>query len=83
MIYNTLLLVLALYKAAVMWKENSGFGGMVLVKVLIRDQAIYFLACTSISCASMLPVLMLNLQHNFCQRDPRHRNFYRRQYAAG
>lgn len=39
MIYNTLLLVLALYKAAVMWKENSGFGGMVLVKVLIRDQA--------------------------------------------
>lgn len=43
-IYGTFLLGLALYKAAAIWKETSGFKGIGLVRVLIRDQALYFLA---------------------------------------
>ena len=42
-LYGALLLVLALYKAAVIWKENSGLHNFELVKVLVRDQAVYFL----------------------------------------
>lgn len=42
-------MVLALHKAAAMWRESSGLGGMGLLKVLIRDQAIYFLAWVSTS----------------------------------
>lgn len=37
-------MLLALYKAAAIWKENSGLTNLRLVKVLIRDQALYFLA---------------------------------------
>lgn len=44
MIYDSLLLVLALYKAAALWKESSKLEGLSLLRVLIRDQAIYFLA---------------------------------------
>lgn len=44
MIYGSILLVLAFYEAAAMWKESSGLVGLNLLKVLIRDQAIYFLA---------------------------------------
>lgn len=44
MVYGSILLVLAFYEAAAMWKESSGLVGLNLLKVLIRDQAIYFLA---------------------------------------
>lgn len=34
---------LALYKAAEFWRMSAGFKGFNLVKVLIKDQAIYFM----------------------------------------
>ena len=40
--YGTLLLGLALYKAAEYWKASSGFKGFKLVKVLVLDQLLYF-----------------------------------------
>ena len=43
MIYGAILMVLALYKAAEYWKISAGFKGFTLVKVLIRDQALYFI----------------------------------------
>lgn len=43
--FETLLMILVFYKAAVMWKENAGLAGFSLIKVLVRDQAVYFVAC--------------------------------------
>ncbi|KAH8104865.1 hypothetical protein DFH11DRAFT_1844125 [Phellopilus nigrolimitatus] len=43
MVYAIILMVLALYKAAEHWRETAGFSRFSLVKVLIQDQAIYFL----------------------------------------
>ncbi|EJC99532.1 uncharacterized protein FOMMEDRAFT_160599 [Fomitiporia mediterranea MF3/22] len=43
MVYGLVLMLLALYRAAEYWKMSSGFRGFKLVKVLIRDQIIYFL----------------------------------------
>ncbi|THH05848.1 hypothetical protein EW145_g4505 [Phellinidium pouzarii] len=54
--YGIILMVLALYKAAVLWKESAGFSGLGLVKVLIQDQAIYFLVV--IFCT--IPRMMVN-----------------------
>ncbi|KAH8109867.1 hypothetical protein DFH11DRAFT_891286 [Phellopilus nigrolimitatus] len=42
MLYGIILMVLALYKAAEHWRETAGFSQFTLVKVLIQDQAIYF-----------------------------------------
>ena len=41
--YGALLMVLALYKATVYWRESAGFHGLGLVKVVIKDQLIYYL----------------------------------------
>ena len=43
MAYGTILMVLAIYKAAGYWKFSVGFKGFALVKILIRDQALYFM----------------------------------------
>ncbi|KAH8109829.1 hypothetical protein DFH11DRAFT_1515146 [Phellopilus nigrolimitatus] len=43
MLYAIILMVLALYKAAEHWRETAGFSQSTLVKVLIQDQAIYFI----------------------------------------
>ncbi|KAH8109183.1 hypothetical protein DFH11DRAFT_1814136 [Phellopilus nigrolimitatus] len=43
MLYAIILMVLALYKAAEHWRETAGFSQFTLVKVLIQDQAIYFI----------------------------------------
>ncbi|KAH8109854.1 hypothetical protein DFH11DRAFT_1746854 [Phellopilus nigrolimitatus] len=43
MLYAVILMVLALYKAAEHWRETAGFSQFTLVKVLIQDQAIYFI----------------------------------------
>ncbi|KAH8109192.1 hypothetical protein DFH11DRAFT_1515913, partial [Phellopilus nigrolimitatus] len=43
MVYAVILMVLALYKAAEHWRETAGFSQFTLVKVLIQDQAIYFI----------------------------------------
>ncbi|OCB91359.1 hypothetical protein A7U60_g1398 [Sanghuangporus baumii] len=42
MVYSTILFALALYKAIGFWLINRGFEGLTLVRVLIEDQAIYF-----------------------------------------
>jgi len=47
--YGALLLALALYKAAAIWKEVAGLKGVSLVKVLIRDQVWYYLAVIFVS----------------------------------
>ncbi|KAH8112181.1 hypothetical protein DFH11DRAFT_1786727, partial [Phellopilus nigrolimitatus] len=43
MLYAVILMILALYKAAEHWRETAGFSQFTLVKVLIQDQAIYFI----------------------------------------
>ncbi|KAH8109733.1 hypothetical protein DFH11DRAFT_1810558 [Phellopilus nigrolimitatus] len=43
MLYGIILMALALYKAAEHWRETAGFSQFTLVKVLIQDQAIYFI----------------------------------------
>ncbi|KAH8106566.1 hypothetical protein DFH11DRAFT_1863533 [Phellopilus nigrolimitatus] len=43
MLYGITLMILALYKAAEHWRETAGFSQFTLVKVLIQDQAIYFI----------------------------------------
>ncbi|KAI5119221.1 hypothetical protein M0805_007732 [Coniferiporia weirii] len=40
--FELILMILALYKAASLWRESAGFEGIGLAKVLIYDQAIYF-----------------------------------------
>ncbi|KAL5512646.1 hypothetical protein ACEPAG_2912 [Sanghuangporus baumii] len=43
MIYGLILMILALHKAAKYWRISAGFKGLSLVKVLIRDQVVYFM----------------------------------------
>ncbi|EJC98981.1 uncharacterized protein FOMMEDRAFT_31538 [Fomitiporia mediterranea MF3/22] len=42
MVFELILMVLAVYKAAQYWKDAAGLEGVPLVKILIRDQVIYF-----------------------------------------
>ncbi|KAH8109851.1 hypothetical protein DFH11DRAFT_1547939 [Phellopilus nigrolimitatus] len=42
-LFAIILMVLALYKAAEHWRETAGFSQFTLVKVLIQDQAVYFI----------------------------------------
>ncbi|KAI5114780.1 hypothetical protein M0805_005350 [Coniferiporia weirii] len=42
--FELTLMALALYKAAHFWRESAGFNGLELVKVLIQDQVLYFIA---------------------------------------
>lgn len=37
-------MTLALRKSAKIWRDATGIQGLVLIKVLIRDQVIYFVA---------------------------------------
>lgn len=43
MVYGIILMGLALYKAAEYWRMSAGFKGFALVKVLIKDQVLYFI----------------------------------------
>lgn len=47
-------MALAVYKAAVIWKEDRSFRGLNLMKVLIQDQILYFVAY--VSCLPLLTV---------------------------
>ncbi|KAH8109224.1 hypothetical protein DFH11DRAFT_1861733 [Phellopilus nigrolimitatus] len=50
MVYAVILMGLALvYKAAEHWRETAGFSQFTLVKVLIQDQAIYFIMVIFVS----------------------------------
>ncbi|KAH8109195.1 hypothetical protein DFH11DRAFT_1814244, partial [Phellopilus nigrolimitatus] len=51
MMYGIILMVLAFYKAAEHWRETAGFSQFTLVKVLIQDQALYFIMV--IACSVM------------------------------
>ena len=42
--YGVVLMVLALCQASEYWRVSAGFNGFALVKVLIYDQILYFLA---------------------------------------
>lgn len=42
MAVGAIMMILVLYKSTVIWKESSGFRGLELVKVVFRDQALYF-----------------------------------------
>ncbi|KAH8109979.1 hypothetical protein DFH11DRAFT_1515033 [Phellopilus nigrolimitatus] len=56
MLYEIVLMILALYKARKYWRETAGFSQFTLVKVLIQDQAIYFIMCTSSCMANQLSI---------------------------
>ncbi|KAL5500826.1 hypothetical protein ACEPAH_9213 [Sanghuangporus vaninii] len=59
LVYGTILMILALYKAAGYWKMSAGFEGFALVKVLIQDQILYFIL--AIGC-SVLNILQFKLR---------------------
>ena len=40
--FGTLLMTLAIYKAAEYWRLSSGFKGFLLVRVIIQDQILYY-----------------------------------------
>ena len=42
MVYGAFLMILALYKAAQVWRESEGMKGLTLINTLIRDQVVYF-----------------------------------------
>ena len=56
MAYATFLMILALYKAAIIWKETAGLKGINLAKVLVRDQAVYFIAYVPLYSALYFPM---------------------------
>ena len=62
MIYGLLLMSLALYKATTLWKAQPGMNTTRLIKVLVRDQVIYFLAYVFLpkkcSAGSVNPVML-------------------------
>ncbi|OCB83890.1 hypothetical protein A7U60_g9096 [Sanghuangporus baumii] len=43
MVYNLVLMILAVYKAGEYWRMSAGLKGFQLVKVVIKDQIIYFI----------------------------------------
>ncbi|KAH8111441.1 hypothetical protein DFH11DRAFT_1613150 [Phellopilus nigrolimitatus] len=53
LLFELTLMSLALYKAAGFWRSSAGFGGINLVKVLIEDQAIYFISVMLCSAAKL------------------------------
>lgn len=48
------LIVLALYKVMAMRKENEGLRLSGLMKVLVRDQLMYFIVCVYPSCSGYI-----------------------------
>ena len=63
--YGALLLILALYKAREFWKLN-GFSGSRLVRVLIRDQALYY-AMYVLTIIGEMKSNILAVGHSFAQ----------------
>ncbi|PAV19288.1 hypothetical protein PNOK_0422100 [Pyrrhoderma noxium] len=60
MIYAFILMCLALYRATSYWNASRGFKGMALLKVVIRDQVLYFIL-VMICCAFQIMQNMLYL----------------------
>ncbi|KAH8111439.1 hypothetical protein DFH11DRAFT_1613139 [Phellopilus nigrolimitatus] len=53
LLFELVMMTLALYKAAQLWKATAGIEGMSLVKVLIQDQVIYFVMIMMCSIAKV------------------------------
>ncbi|KAH8108371.1 hypothetical protein DFH11DRAFT_1109847 [Phellopilus nigrolimitatus] len=64
--YEFILMVLALYKAADFWRSSAGLRGFGLVKVIVQDQAIYFLLVISCGCCKIISfhLATFNLLHD-------------------
>ncbi|KAH8112167.1 hypothetical protein DFH11DRAFT_1545872 [Phellopilus nigrolimitatus] len=59
MLYEIILMALALYKAAEYWRETGGFSQFALVKVLIQDQAIYFIMVIFCSVMEIMAIQLI------------------------
>ncbi|KAL5500886.1 hypothetical protein ACEPAH_9273 [Sanghuangporus vaninii] len=56
MVDGSILMILALYKAADYWKISAGFKHFTLVKVLLRDQVLYFALAISCSVINIITI---------------------------
>jgi len=54
LLYEAILMVLVIYKAVILSREAGGLNGSILVRILIRDQAIYFVAVLVITTSKIL-----------------------------
>lgn len=59
-------MVLAVYKAAIIWKENGAFSGLSLVKVLIQDQISYFIVYVSCPLNFSVVLMIYETRLMFC-----------------
>ncbi|KAL5501292.1 hypothetical protein ACEPAH_8552 [Sanghuangporus vaninii] len=64
MVYGIVLFVLALYKATEYWRMSAGFKGFPLVKVVIRDQSVYFMFVIACSIFNIMQ-FKLRVSDNF------------------
>lgn len=60
---ESIFMILALYEARRLWKATVGLRGAKLVKVLIQDQAFFFLACADIPLIYSLKLTLLTSFH--------------------
>ena len=44
LVYGILLMILAVYKSATILKEDGGLSVVRIIKIIVRDQVIYFMA---------------------------------------
>ena len=64
MVFNLVMMVLAIYKAGEYWETSAGFKGFKLVKVVIKDQIIYFVLCVPMLLKHpKIPAEELSIQH--------------------
>lgn len=82
-LYGLILMLLALSKATTIWKENSGMNKLKLVKILVRDQAVYFSMCVHYAHDSpfWIETLLIH-QSDFNQHFEYLILFIRREYCA-
>ncbi|EJC99466.1 uncharacterized protein FOMMEDRAFT_160521 [Fomitiporia mediterranea MF3/22] len=64
MVYGFILMLLALYKAAEYWRMSAGLKGFKLVKILIRDQIIYFLLAVSCCVLNIMEIKLVPTNDN-------------------
>ena len=43
LVYGVLLMILAVYKSAIILKEDSGLNVTRIIKIIVRDQVVYFM----------------------------------------
>ncbi|KAI5119379.1 hypothetical protein M0805_001054 [Coniferiporia weirii] len=64
LVYGSILMILAIYKASKFWRLSAGFSNFSVVKILIEDQAVYFFVVLLCSVANIVAdsphVVLLN-----------------------